>query len=110
MLTGAGRRTSGKTDPWAFELRPTLRGFCAIPTHLKAFSADGDAIVSDCKVVFINRWTTALSVQVNKWLNTMITAVFIVSHGVMSRIQKELGDMGLRKELLHGEVVIQKSM
>ena len=78
--------------------------------HPKAFSADGDAIVSDCKVIFINRWTSALSVQVNKWLNTMITAVLIVSHGVMGRIEQELGYMGSRKELLHGEVVIQKTM
>ena len=40
----------------------------------------------------------------------MVTAVFIVSHGIMGRIQQEFADMGLREELEHGEIIVQKAM
>lgn len=40
----------------------------------------------------------------------MIAAVFIVSHGIMGRIQEEFADIGLREELPHGEIVVQKAM
>ena len=60
------RWSSGKADSRTFELRSSFCSFRAISTHPKAFPADGDAIVSDCEVVFINRWMTAFSVQVNK--------------------------------------------
>ena len=40
----------------------------------------------------------------------MIAAVFIVSHGIMGRIQEEFTDMGFREELPHGEIVVQKAM
>lgn len=40
----------------------------------------------------------------------MIPTVFIVSHGIMSRVEQELCDMGFRKELEHGEIGIQKAM
>ena len=43
-------------------------------------------------------------------LDTMTAAVFIISHGIMGRIQEEFADMGFREELPHGEIVVQKAM
>lgn len=110
IITGAGRRASGKTDLGAFEFCPSLCGFRAVPTHPKAFFADGNAIVPDCEVVFINWWTAAFSVEVNERLDAMVTAVFVVGHVVMCRIEQKLVDMGFRKELQQGEIAVQESV
>ena len=83
MLTGAGRRASGKTDLRTFELRSSFCSLRAIPTHPKALPADGNAIVIDCEIIFVDWRTAAFAIQINEWLDVMVTSVFIVSHGIM---------------------------
>ena len=85
MLTGTGRRATGEADPGT--------------AHTKAFCADGHAIISNGKVIFVYRRPAAFIVQVYERLDPMIAAVFIVSHGIMGRIQEEFADMGFREKL-----------
>lgn len=40
----------------------------------------------------------------------MFSAILVIGHGIVSGIQEKLGDIGFRKELLHGEEVIPKAM
>lgn len=105
MFAGTSRSVCGKTDLTTFEFCSSFRSFVVVPAHPKAFLADGDTIVPNRKVIFIDRGTVDLSVQVNERLNVMIEAVFIVGHGVMFRFGQKFGDMCTRKELPHREVI-----
>ena len=83
VITCAGWRTSCKTDFRAFELSSPLCSFGSIPAHAKTFFTDRNAIFIDGEIIFVNWWAAAFSIQINKWLDVMVTAVFIVSHGIM---------------------------
>ena len=96
MHTRAGRGAPGKTDLRTFELRSSFCSFRAIPAHPEAFLTDGNTIICDCEVIFVNRRTSTLVVKIYKRPDIMVAAVFVVSHGVMCRIEQKLGDMCLR--------------
>ena len=54
-------------------------------------------------------YPTSVGIEVNERGNPMVTAVFIVRHGIMCRVQKKLGDFRCRKKLLHGEPAIKEA-
>ena len=110
MLTGAGRGAAGEADLRAFKLRPAFCALHAVQTHPEAAAADGYAVIADGKVPFINRGTSPSGIQVNEGLYAMVTAVLIVGHGIVRRVQQEFGDIDLWQELEHGEPGIQETV
>ena len=62
---------AGKLILGHLELCPAFCSFGAVSAHSEALPADGDAIVSDREVIFINLGAAAFSpVQVNERLDT----------------------------------------
>ena len=110
MLTGTGRGAAGEADLRAFKLRPAFCALHAVQTHPEAAAADGYAVIADGKVLFINRGMSPSGIQVNEGLYVMVTAVLIVSHSIMGRVQQEFGDIDIRQELEHGEPGIQETV
>ena len=83
IFTGSGYTAPGKADLWAFELCPSFCGFGAFPAHDMALPANRDTIIVDCKVIFVYGRPSPVSIQVNERNDPMVTAVFIVRHGIM---------------------------
>ena len=110
MRAGAGGAAACKTDPGTFELRSSFGGFGTIQTHAEAFFANRYAVIPNGKIVFINRRPAALAIEIDKRFYAMFRAILIIGHGVVGGIQKKLCDIGLWKELFHGEEVIPKAM
>ena len=110
MGAGAVGAATRKTDPGTFELRSSFGGFGTIQTHAKAFFANRYAVISNGKIVFINRGPATLAIEVDKRFYAMFRAILIIGHGIVGGIQKKLCDVGLWKELFHGEEVIPKAM
>ena len=110
MGAGAGGAAACKTDPGTFELRSSFGGLGAIQTHAEAFSANRYAVIPKGKIVLINRRPAALAIEIDKRFYAMFRAILIIGHGVVGGIQKKLCDIGLWKELFHGEEVIPKTM
>lgn len=99
---------AGKDDFGAFELCSPFGRFCAVPAHGMAFPAYRDTVIADGEVILIYRRSSPVGIEVNEGNNPMATAVFIVRHGIMCRVQKQLRDFCFWKELRHGEPVIKK--
>ena len=110
MFTVTCWNAAGKADLRAFKLCSAPGSFCTIAPHAETCGANGNPITIQSKVIFIDGWTTALIIQVNKGLDALIPEVLIESHGIMSRIQEKFGNIGFRKELLHGKPVVEKTM
>lgn len=110
MFTCAGRYTLGETDLGALKFCATLCGFRSVPAHAEAFAADRDAIISDGEIILVNRWSATLAIEVNEGPDSMITAVFVVSHCIMCGIKQEFVYMCFRKILLHGKPVVHEAM
>ena len=90
VFAGTDRESVDETDLGALVFRTSLLPFGSIQTHPESFLADRDAVVSDCEVVLIDRGTSALAIQINEWLDSVLYAVLVHSHGIMRGIQKEL--------------------
>lgn len=110
MGAGAAGSATCKTDLGTFELRSSFGGFGTIQTHAEAFSTNRYAVISNGKIVFINRGSATLAIEVDKRFYAMFRAILIIGHGIVGGIQKKLCDVGLWKELFHGEEVIPKTM
>lgn len=110
MGAGAGGAAACKTDPGTFELRSSFGGFSTIQTHAEAFPANRYAVISNGKIVFINGRSAPLAIEIDKRFYAMFRAILIIGHGIVGGIQKKLCDIGLWKELFHGEEVIPKPM
>lgn len=109
IFTGAAGAAARKADLRAFEFSPAFYGFGAVPAHGMPFTAYGDPIIVDGEIVLIDGRPAALAVKVNERCNAVITAVFIISHGVMGGIQKEFVHVCFRQELFHGVPVIKEA-
>ena len=109
MGAGAVGAATCKTDLGIFELRSSF-GFGTIQTHAEAFFANRYAVISNGKIVFINRGAATLAIEVDKRFYAMFREILIIGHGIVGGIQKKLCDIGLWKELFHGEEVIPKAM
>ncbi len=70
--------------------------------------AYGDVVVYG-EVVLVYGWASLAGIEVNEGDNVMLAAVFINRYGIMGRIQEQLYDFSLRKELLHGEPAIKEA-
>lgn len=110
MRAGAGGVATSKTDLGTFELRSSFGGFGTIQTHAEAFFANRYAVISNGKIVLINRRSATLAIEIDKRFYAMFRAILIIGHGIVGGIQKKLCDIGLWKELFHGEEVIPKTM
>ena len=110
MRAGAGGVATSKTDLGTFELRSSFGGVGIIQTHAEAFFANRYAVIPNGKIVFINKGAATLAIEVDKRFYAMFRAILIIGHGVVGGIQKKLCDIGLWKELFHGEEVIPKTM
>ena len=108
IFTDAVGASSHEADFRAFEFRPALYGFGAVPAHGMPVAAYGDAVIVDGEIILIDGRPAAFTVEVNKWRNAVITAVFIISHGIMGGIQKKFVYIRLREELLQGVPVIEE--
>lgn len=101
-LTGAGKDFASETYFRAFEFRPALYGFRAVPTHSIPFTAYRDAIIVDGEIILVDGRSVAFAVEVNEWRNAVVAAVFIINHGIMGGIQQELVHVCFQRELFHG--------
>ena len=110
MLTGTGRCAAGERNFRTFIFRPAFFHFSTIQTHAEAFFADGYTVLSDGKVILVNRRSASFAVKVNKGCYSVCCAILIKSHSIMGRVQKEFCDLGFRQELFHGEEVIAEAM
>lgn len=110
MRAGAVGAATCKTDLGTFELRSSFGGFGTIQTHAEAFFANRYAVIPNGKIVFINRRPATLAIEIDKRFYVMFRAILIIGHGIVGGIQKKLCDIGLWKELFHGEEVIPKTM
>lgn len=70
--------------------------------------AYGDAVVAYGEVVLVYGRASPIGIEVNERNNPMVAAVFINRHGIMDRVQEQLCDLSLRKELLHREPSIKE--
>lgn len=109
FFTGTGDISAGKANLRAFEFCPSFCGFRPIPAHDVAFPADGNPFVVNCEIIFVNRGASPIGIQVNEWGDPMVTAVLIVRHGIVCRVQKQFCNVGLWQELLKREPVIEKA-
>ena len=57
----------------------------------------------DGEIIFIFYFDAPLYIQVDKGLDVVLTAVNVIGHRIMGRIQKPLADMKIRKESFHPE-------
>lgn len=71
--------------------------------------AYGDTVNAYGEVVLVYGRTSPVGIEVNERDDVMPAAVFIDRHGIMCRVQEQLFDFSLRKELLHGEPVIKEA-
>ena len=90
IFTDAVGASSHEADFRAFEFRPALYGFGAVPAHGMPVAAYGDAVIVDGEIILIDGRPAAFTVEVNKWRNAVITAVFIISHGIMAESRRSL--------------------
>lgn len=109
FFTGTGDISTGKANLRAFEFCSSFCGFRPIPAHDVAFPADGNPFVVNCEIIFVNRGASPIGIQVNEWGDPMVTAVLIVRHGIVCRVQKQFCNVGLWQELLQREPVIEKA-
>ncbi len=110
LLAGAGDVAAGKTDFWAFKLRPAFDGFCTVTAHGIALAAYGDAIFIDGEILLIHRRSATLAIEVNEGGYVVLPAVQVVRHGIMGGVQKQFRDLYIGKEALHGEPIVEKPM
>lgn len=110
MRAGAGGSATCKTDLGTFELGSSFGGFGTIQTHTETFFANRHAVISNGKIVLINRRSATLAIEIDKRFYAMFRAILIIGHGIVGGIQKKLCDIGLWKEPFHGEEVIPKTM
>nr|WP_305134999.1 hypothetical protein [uncultured Acetatifactor sp.] len=71
--------------------------------------AYGDTVIAYGEVVLVYGRTSPVGIEVNERDDAMPAAVFIDRHGIMCRVQEQLFDLSLRKELLHGEPIIKEA-
>ena len=110
IRAGAGDRAARKADLRALKFTSAFCRFDSIPAHGKTLTTDRDTIPVDGKIVFINKGTAPLCIEVNKRTDVMVKAVFVERHGIMGRVQEEFCHNSPRKELLKGEPVIKETM
>ena len=78
--------------------------------HFSARFADWNAIFPDGKIIFIFYFEAPFHIQVNKWSDVILTAINVIRHCIMGRIQEPLTDMKIRQERSHSEPGFQKAM
>ena len=78
--------------------------------HFPSGFADRNANFSNREIFFVLLLDTTFFIQVNKRLNAIFTAVQIVRHGIMGRIQNPFTDMKIRKECFETEISFKESM
>ena len=74
-----------------------------------ALPANRDTIIVDCKVIFVYGRPSPVSIQVNERDDSMVTAVFIIRHGIMCGVQEKLCYICFWKGLFRGEPVIKEA-
>lgn len=109
FFTGTGDVSTGKANLRAFVFCPSFCGFRPIPAHDVAFPADWNPFAVNCEIILVNRRASPIGIQVNEWGNPIVTAVLIVRHGIVCRIQKQFRNVGLWQELPQREPVIEKA-
>ena len=80
-----------------------------INTHFSSCFTDGNAVFTDGEIIFIFYFDAPFHIQVNKWLDVVLTAVNVIGHRIMGRIQEPLADMKIRKESFHSKPGFQKA-
>lgn len=78
--------------------------------HFPSGFADRNAIFSNREIFFVLFSDTTFLIQVDKRLDAIFTAVQIVRHGIMGRIQNLFADMKIRKECSETEISFKESM
>ena len=73
--------------------------------YAEVFFADEYDILSNVKVIFVYRRPATFVIRIYERLDTMVATVFIVSNGIMGRIQQEFSNMGFWEEMQHVEIV-----
>ena len=94
----------------AFEFHPAFCSFNTITAHTASGRTNRDSIFINCKVIFIDRGSSAFSIKVDKWCYILTFEVLIIRHGIMCRIQKYFRNSVIRKKRFHPEKSVQESM
>ena len=98
------------TDLRTFEFHSAFSNFNTITAHTASRRANRDSVFINRKVIFINRGSSAFSIQVDKWCYILTFEVLIIRHGIMGRIQKYFRNSVIRKKRFHPEKSVQESM
>ena len=97
----AGQRTA--------EFQSPLGRLRTVMTHFSSRFTDGNAVFTDGEIIFIFYFNAPLYIQVDKGLDVVLTALNVIGHRIMGRIQEPLADMKIRKESFHSEPGFQKA-
>ena len=82
----------------------------AIPVHLSAGGANGNTIIAEVKIILVFPGLATLAVEINERDNGLLLEIPVKGIGIVSRIQKDLGDRCLRQEIQHSEPCVAKAM
>ena len=78
--------------------------------HPASGPADGDAILTNRKVILVPDLDSPFFIEVNEGGDLFLPAVEVVGHGIMCRIQEPFFVPEIRKESLHPEISFQEAM
>lgn len=106
-FAGTGDTAVFMTDFRTFEFHPAFCNLNTITTHTASGGTNRDSIFINCKVIFIDRGSSAFSIQVYKWCYILTFEVLIIRHGIMCRIQKYFRNSVIRKKRFHPEKSVQ---
>ena len=109
IFTGTGHSAACKTDFGAFELCPSLCRLGPVPAHGMPLRTYRDAIAAYSEIILVYGRASPVGIEVNERDDAMSAAVFIIRHGIMGGVQKELFDCSFREELLQGEPVVKEA-
>ena len=109
IFAGAVRDSVGKADFRALEFCPALYGFGAIPAHGMPFTAYGNIVIIDGKILFIDGWPSPVGIQANERHNAVVMAVFIERHCMMGGVKEKFCYVCYRQELIHRMPAIKEA-
>lgn len=78
--------------------------------HFQDGFTDRDAIFANSKIIFVFYLNATFFIAVNKWDDPIFTAVKIVRHGIMCRIQNPFFNCKIRKKRFHPEISFEKTV
>lgn len=95
--------SAGEADFGTFEFRSSFGRFRAIPAYGMSFPAYGDAVTVYGEVIFVYRRPSPVGIEVNEGDDSLVTAVFIVRHGIVCGVYAELFAPRFGQKLFQGE-------